>query len=124
MLKLDADGDVDMARGLQFVGDVEAVLAGARFRLGLIRGEWFANRDVGVPYFPRDEIDAGVEILGQPFEEAKIRRYISEALLSTPNLTTLLGLTVSYDNATRTCTVEWEARASWGDTITDTQELI
>ena len=53
-IKLDTSGDIDLAAGaLVLVDGDEAVIQRIRIRLQVFRGEWYADRSQGVPYYER-----------------------------------------------------------------------
>lgn len=105
---------------------IGAVIQGARIRLRLVAGEWFLNLDAGVAHLPHPGIDPTRVILGQKFDRVRAIREFRNALLGTastpgvPGIVELLQLDVTFDNATRTMSVIWQARTVFGDTPTDT----
>ncbi len=116
-LLLDADGDLVIdEQGVHFVSGLQAVAQAIRFRILLVRGEWFLNMDIGVPYFD----DVGVDgILGDNYDEAAARAAIVAAILDAPGVTGILSLTLERDPATRTLYVSGVAQSLFGDTPID-----
>lgn len=113
---LDEDGDLVLdGDGLHFVSGLAAVVQGIRFRLGLFRGEWFLNLDVGVPWYD--------EVLGEHFDEAHVRQLVADAINDTPGVKEITELTVKFDNKTRLITVTWAATTLFGDTPSDTLKV-
>jgi hypothetical protein len=114
-------GDLTMTSG------IAAVMQGARIRLRMFAGEWFANLDAGVRYLERDGVTAAQALLGQPFNRAKAIREFRAALLgdpsrnvvAVPGIVSLKTLDAKYDGPTRTMTVTWQAVTAFGDTPLD-----
>lgn len=113
-LLLDSDGDLVIDSDVHFSTGVNAVAQGIRIRLQNFKGEWFLDLDDGVPYYQ--------DILGQKYDQNKVRDAFRDAILATPGVEELLKLEVSFDGQTRTLSVEWEVRAATG-TIEESLEL-
>lgn len=111
------DGDITFSSG------VDGVVQDARIALGMIRGEWFADLDEGMPYFERDGVDQAVALLGQKFSEGRIRAAVTEVLRSVPSITEVLSLAITFDRATREVTITWKARTEFGNTPEDSLSL-
>lgn len=121
-LKLDADGDVVVP--LQFVRGADAVRQGIDSRLRLIKGEVFWDVDNGTEWFENDYVTADAAIMGQPFNDEKVRAIVRKRILATPNtLASSLVIVLSYDSSTRTLDIEWEVGTTFGDTVTGTTTL-
>ncbi len=117
-LKLGDDHDIVIP--LQFARGQSGVAQGIRSRLKMIKGEWFADRKYGVPWFDNDIVTEREALLGQVFNETKARNEIRKAILDTPGtLNSSLKMSVEWDGATRTMSVEYEVQTNFGDTITD-----
>lgn len=117
-------GDLAFTGGaLTLTSGTAAVTQGARIRLRLIAGEWFADRDAGVPYLERDGVTADQALLGQKFSAAKVSRAIRRALLVTPGVDAVPQLAVDYDGRTRAASVTWQVRTAFGDTAADSLAL-
>lgn len=111
-LLLDTNGDITISDGdLIFVYEpVEAGAQEARIRIGTFKGEWFLNLDAGFPWWQ--------DVLGQKYNEGKLLRLVRAALLAVVEIEEVITLEASWDGATRTATVTWEARVG-SETITD-----
>jgi hypothetical protein len=119
-LLLTEDGDLDRsAHRLQFARGVDAVVQGVRTRMLLVRGEWFLDRDVGVPYLESDLVAPADAILGQRYDEAKIVAAFRRPILATPGVRGILLLRPTFTAATRSLGIEWRARTVFGDTPVD-----
>jgi hypothetical protein len=123
--------DNDLEIPLRFVVGLEAVTQGIRVRCGMIRGEWFMDRDLGVPLFEGDEDTLGVSaddaIFGQKFNRLKAIAAYREAILSTPGVPSngIVAIDVDFDNPSRTMVVSWRVQTIFGDIVQDalTQEV-
>ncbi len=108
-LLLDDDGDLYVdAGGIYFSSGLRAVTQGIRLRMQTFKGEWFLDLDHGVPYWQ--------DILGQKYNETKIRAAFRKAIEDTPGVTRVLELEVDFDNATRQLSVSWKAQTTFGVT--------
>ncbi len=122
-LLLTTDGDVDMSAGWQFQAGLDAIIALVRFRLQLIRGEWFLDLDAGVPYLERPGVPASMALLGQKFNEGRMRRAIRDAILGAPGVTSIAKLDITFSAATRAAAITWSARCRFGETEPDVLAL-
>ena len=105
---LDVDGDLVVTTDIQFSSGLAAVAQGIRIRIQTFKGEWFANLDFGVPYFQ--------DILGQKFNDAKIRTAFRNAIISTPGVLELTLLETEFNRSTRELSVSWRVTTVFGDT--------
>lgn len=105
-LELDGDGDLVVDRDAHFTTGLDAVAQGIRIRVQMFEGEWFLDLDTGIPYYQ--------DILGQKFNEVKIRAAFREEILAAPGVGALLELAVTFDNATRILSVTWKVQSSFG----------
>lgn len=118
------DDDNDLVMPLEFATGLTAVAQGIRARIQSFKGEWFADLDDGVPWLERPGVTAVEALLGQKFNPVKARAMFRTAILSTPNVTGLIGdLRLNFDGATRTLFVSWQARTAFGDTDVDSLTL-
>lgn len=107
-LLLDNDGDLALVDGdLQLVSGVEAIRQDAQLRLRFIRGEWFLDPTVGVPYFQ--------DVFVKNPDLARIRAVLIDELRRTPGIVEVPELTVTLDSATRRLTGTFRAVTSAGD---------
>lgn len=116
----DANGDLkfplELARGL------EAAAIGVRTRLGLFAGEFFANRDIGMPWIANDVVDERTAILGPAFDPLKVRAPMRREVLTTPAVVDLPTLDLVSLFSERTLSITFVARTVWGDTPRQTFE--
>lgn len=96
LLAFQANNDltVDETGNLRMVYDAEAVGEHARQRLMFFRGEWFLDAGVGVDWY------------GQVLGFAQSRMQVAEAIvkrviLQTPGVTSLEGVSTSYERSVR-----------------------
>lgn len=121
---LTADGDLDIsANRSQFVSGLAGFVAGANARLAMVRGEWFADRARGLPLVENDYVKASEAILGQPFDEVKVRTAYAAAIGETPGFGKMLKMSVTFTASTRRVLVTWQARTQFGDTPVVVQEF-
>ncbi len=102
-------GDLSTAGGLSLVEGVAAVAQRLRGRLGLGRGEWFADTLAGIPWVQ--------EILGQRGAEAAAENILRAAITTCPGVAALERFTLSLDRATRHATAAFRARTVDGETL-------
>jgi len=117
-IDLKLDDNHDLIIPLQRTSGPAAVRQAIDIRLGMIRGEWFADRNRGVPWFENDIVPEYQALLGQAFDEGRARHEIRKAILDAPNVNPAsLVLELAYDSATRTMECAWTIDTLFGDTI-------
>jgi hypothetical protein len=95
-----ATGDVIIdEQGLRLIGGISGVAQLIGIALRLFRGEWFMNLDAGVPWFQ--------DILGQKYDEATLRRRLSDEIATVPGVSSVTALSISRDSAARTVSIAW-----------------
>lgn len=109
-LKIDPTTD-DLVIPPVFVSGVDAVRQGIERRVKKFRGEWFLNTDSGMPWFE--------DILGQQYDELKIKAAFREAILATPGVGSILSMSVSFSAATRLLSVTWKVQTQFDDSDED-----
>lgn len=108
-LLLDNDGDLLVDAGhIYFSSGLRAVAQGIKIRLLSFKGEWFLDLDHGVPYWQ--------DILGQKYNETKVRAAFRDAILAAPGVNKILELEVEFDGATRAVNVWWRVQTIFGVT--------
>lgn len=109
-LALDTDGDIAIENGdASLVSGTDAILQHIRMRLLFVRGEWFADRREGVPYFE--------SILRKAPDLNLVRSILREAIARTPGIASVPTLTLELDASTRALSVSFEAVAEDGAVI-------
>lgn len=122
--RLTADGDLDISAGRStFVAGVEGVAQGIAARLELIRGEFEWDRTAGFPLYENDYVSPRTAIMGQAFNESKLRSAFLVAVLSTPAVVAVPKLEIAWSARTRKATVTYVARTLFGDTPPTTVEF-
>lgn len=113
----------DLLFPLRYTTGLEAVAQAIRIRLLNFKGEWFADLDDGVPYLARDGVDASEALLGQQFNELRALAAFRTAIKAAPGVDVLDLLAVEFNNATRTLTVSFRVRTSFGVIVVSELEL-
>lgn len=108
-LKLDTTGDLALVDGdLVFISGVDAVAQLVKIVIQMFQGEWFLDIEAGVPWFQ--------DILGQKYDQPRIRAAIRGAILSVSEVTSILSLETSFTSSTRALSVSFSVRTTFGDT--------
>ncbi len=116
-LELDASGDLVIENGdLQLLTGREAVAQHLGIRYKFFQGEWFADTRVGMPYFQK--------ILGKRSNLDVVRSLFRQATITTPGITSLESLDLSYEGTTRVLGIDVKARAADGEPLNFSTELI
>lgn len=118
--ELDDDGDLIIP--LRYTTGLKATAQGIRIRIQMFKGEWFLDQDLGVPYLESDTVAESDAILGQKFNETRALNAFRSIIAATPGVESILALAVSFDRSTRTLSVEWRVRSSFG-VIEDSLEV-
>ena len=103
-------GDLVLTTGLSqdlaTVSDAEALAQDAQMRLRTIRGEWFLDPTVGLPYW--------TDVFVKAPNLARIKADITAELLATPGITAVLTVSLSLDPKTRKLTGIFTAQGDLG----------
>ncbi len=118
---LDADGDLDVSQGLRYATGLDAIAQGIGSRIKMIRGEWFRDLSLGMPYFENDTVPSAEALLGSKFNEPYARDLYSTAIRSALGVDSLLSLSVSLNASTRVLSVNWRVRTYFGDLTGSTE---
>lgn len=112
--KLGTDGDI--AIPAEWIDGNEATAQLVSARLRIFRGEWFADANVGIPYFQ--------QILGQKDPDLSVLEGLFKlAIFQTPGISSVDYVSCALDG--RLLTVEWSAVASDGYTkIQDSESVL
>lgn len=102
-------GDLLTSGGLSLVEGVAAVAQRLRGRLGLARGEWFADTSIGVPWVQT--------ILGQRGSERIAETILRAAITSCPGVAALESFTLALNTTTRHASVTFRVRTVDGATL-------
>lgn len=118
--ELDEDGDVKIP--LRYTSGLTGVAQAVRIAVQMVRGEWFADLGVGVPYFEREDgsVTRQEALLGGKFDAVRAREDFRREILAVPWVTAILLLDVVLDRPTRALTVKVQTRTAFGDTPIDT----
>lgn len=102
------NGELVFAGGsLETVSGKESIRQSVECRLRTVRGEWFLDGSLGVPYFD------GILGAKNPKLEAA-RAILRQEILATPGVTGLVSLTTSFDASNRSLTVAFVASSDAG----------
>lgn len=120
---LDADGDIDLSSGdIQFTRGLAAVAQDLYVAIKMFKGEWFLNREVGIPYLPNDIVSETDALLGQKFSALKARAAFRTAIMSVQGVEKITKLAVSFETSTRAMSVVFTVKTVAG-TIVATEEF-
>lgn len=114
--------DVIITDDLQWSRGLAGVAQDIKIALLMIRGEWFADLDDGVPYLERTGVTADQALLGGRFNQERALTAFRAAILGVSDVVEILALTVVLDTRTRVLRVTWSVRTTFGDTVPDTLE--
>lgn len=100
----------DLAIPLQLLRGAEAVLQRIAIRFRFVRGEWFLDQRLGVPYFQ--------DILVKNPDRRLIQEIFRTVLRTTPGVKRVESFTAALERATRILTVTFVAVLDDGSVIT------
>lgn len=102
-LALDTFGELDLSRDdLYFVTGADAVAQQLKIRLRLVRGEWFLDQRVGVPYQS--------QIWVKNPNLAAIQATYRQAIASTTGVDTVDRIDIAFDSPTRQLNLSFSAK--------------
>jgi hypothetical protein len=109
-------GMVQMTDGdFAFVAGDAAIQQAIVFTLQLTQGEWFANLTAGIPWF--------TDVLGTKFNLDQIRSIFQTKVAAVEGVLAIKRLAISFDNAARALTVEYEIQTIFSDSLNVTTQL-
>lgn len=116
-LKLDKQNDLVIGTDLVWTRGIDAVVQDCRIALQMFQGEWFLDREAGIPYWNR--------ILRErpDIAEAAAREVFHSELMSVESVVEVVYLQVEFEPTTRTMLIRWKVRCEFGDTPLDTLSL-
>ena len=113
---LDTFGELDISSGnIVFVTGADAVAQHLKIRLRLIRGEWFLDTRIGLPY--RSQIWVKNPNL------AAIQSVLRRAIATTPGVESLERIDLDFDSSARTLNVTLSAKLEGEDAARDFTEV-
>lgn len=112
-LALDTDGDIALgSAGIpHFIGGADEAIQRMGVRFRFVRGEWYRDTRLGIPYFEH-------VLLKRPRLQL-VRSLFRQTILGVPGIERLERLTESFDRAIRTLKPEFAAVHQDGTVITD-----
>ena len=96
---------------LQLVRDVDLIAQNIKQRLWLFLGEWYLNRNAGVPYFQ--------EILVKGPNQTRVESIFKATIVETRGVLDLLEFGLEYDPQRRRLSVNFTVRVESGDRVAD-----
>lgn len=115
---LDDDGDLDLSTGdLTFTQGLAAVAQGLYIALHVFKGEWFLDREFGIPYLPNDVVPESEALLGGKFNPTTARAHFYKAIAAVSGVLEIRTLSLIFSAATRNLVVSFNVRAETGTII-------
>lgn len=110
--KLDEFGDLDLSSGdIEIVRGADAIAQHLKIRLRSVRGNWFLDQRVGLPYFK--------QILVKSPNLIAVRSIFRAAITSTPGVIELQRFDLSFDRSTRILLLNFSALLDGEDAARD-----
>lgn len=119
MADLALDNNLDLGLTgdrLSLVEGADAIAQKVGIRLRFIRGEWFLDERIGLPYY--------TDVLVKNPDLTVVQSLFRRAIASTPGILEIVRFSLTVDAARRVARVEFQARADNGDTIRFDEEFI
>ncbi|OMD05759.1 DUF2634 domain-containing protein [Paenibacillus sp. FSL R5-0636] len=109
-LKIDDTGDIELKSGqLQMVSGQDEIAQSCRIILGINKGEWFLNPELGIDHS---------KFLGKGVSEDEMRDEIMSGLLQEPRVQTVESIDIEIDRANRSLVISFVATSKEGQVIT------
>ncbi len=109
--------DLDVSGGqLHFSKGLQGVAQGVDILVNMIRGEWFLNQLIGVPYLQGKTVTKDEALLGEKFDKAKAAAAFRAVIATGPGVTDVLLADVQFNPGTRKASLKWRVRCAFGDT--------
>lgn len=108
--------DIDIADGeLSLVSGPDAIAQHLLIRLRFVRGEWFLDNRIGIPYYE--------QILLKNPNLVAIRGLYRLAILSTPGVEEMQDLELNFDRSRRTLELTFSAKIEGEEILRDFSEV-
>lgn len=115
-LKLNTFGELDLSTDdLVFISGADAVAQHLKIRLRFVRGEWFLDQRVGIPYYS--------QIWVKNPNLAAIQSVFRRAIVTTPGVEALERIDQQFDAATRELSLSFSAKLEGEDISRDFTEV-
>lgn len=116
-LEIDGSNELVIENGdLVLVDGVDAITQHLQIALRTWKGEWFLNRDEGVPYLGR--------IYGKPARRELITATLRKAIMAVPGVSRIVSFSLDLDAQTRALSIAFDVRVTTGETLTFTDFVI
>ena len=115
-LRLDKNSDLMFKDGdIAFISNYSEVIAqNIKVRLQTVKGEWFLDRDMGIPYF---------DILGFSISPQTLSHIFRAAIEEIDGVEKVDEINVSFDNRHRTAKVIFSALLEDGSSLKSNETL-
>lgn len=108
-LAMDTFGDIDISRDdLYFVSGADAVAQHQKIRLRFVKGEWFLDQRVGIPYIS--------QIWVKNPNLAAIQSTYRRAIATTPGTETVERIDLQFTASTRELRLDYSSKLE-GETV-------
>jgi hypothetical protein len=109
-LALDASHDLTISQGrLQLVEDTDSIAQSLKTRLRLVRGEYFADLEQGIPYLTH------IMVKGPKLD--LVRSILVEAVAETPGVVEVTEFLLTLDQSTRALLASGKCRINTNDVV-------
>lgn len=106
--KLTNTDDLDVSSGnLQIIGGADSIPQELRLRLKFFKGEWFLDREAGIPYFQ--------DVLVKQPDPNVLQGVFRKALLECPGVLAVNELTLTRDSTTRALNLSFRVSTDAGE---------
>lgn len=87
-----------------------------------VRGEWFRDRDLGIPLVPSPGVDPAIVILGNKALDVNLAEaQFRDAISRVPGVARIDSLSLVLNAATRRLTVLWQVTCTFDDAVVEGQ---
>ena len=105
------------ASGPRFTSGLEGVAQGIRRRISTFKGEWFLDRERGIPYLENDLVSDEEAFIGGKFDEIRTLNAYRTLIREAPGVRAVEALTLDLVGTTRQLRVNWRVSTIFDDTI-------
>lgn len=118
-IKLTSADDLDLSSGgLQLLTGIDETIQRIRTKLRFVKGEWFLDQRIGMPYLRRDNVLTPIVGDKNP-NLAAIRAVFARAVRNDPGVVKLDSITATFTATIRALGINWSAIIEGQDFPTD-----